>query len=141
MFRISTLGFASPVQAGYLLMEVGNAEQATILAKDEPTMSDEKPKKTRRSTGTRATTKRNDVAPPSTTDARVTTEDPAIAIERASEVTTPASDDTEEIRRQAYDLYVARGGIGGDDLSDWLEAERIVRTRRESNGDRSTGRG
>jgi hypothetical protein len=111
------------------------------LAKDEPTMNDEKPKKTRRSAGTRATSKRTDTVSASMTDPRATTEDPAIAIEHASEITAPALEDTDEIRRQAYELYLARGGVGGDDLSDWLEAERIVRTRRESNGDRATGRG
>lgn len=105
-------------------------------------MNDEKPKKTRRSTGTRATRKATATVPPSMTDSPSTTEDPAIAIERASEISTPtSSEDTEDIRRQAYELYLARGGVGGDDLSDWLEAERIVRTRRESNGDRAPDRG
>lgn len=104
-------------------------------------MNDEKPKKTRRSAGTRGARKRTDTVPPSMTDSRATTEDRAIAIEHASELATPGSEDTEEIRRQAYELYLARGGAGGDDLSDWLEAERIVRTRRESNGDRAADRG
>ncbi|HEU4787506.1 MAG TPA: DUF2934 domain-containing protein [Gemmatimonadaceae bacterium] len=106
-----------------------------MVAKDESTMNDEKPKKTRRSAGTRSTGKRTDTVPTSVTDARATTEAPAIAIEHSSEIATPPSADAEEIRRQAYELYLARGGVGGDDLSDWLEAERIVRTRRGSSGD------
>ncbi|MGH7618109.1 MAG: DUF2934 domain-containing protein [Gemmatimonadaceae bacterium] len=31
-----------------------------------------------------------------------------------------------EIRRRAYDLFVARGSADGSDLADWLEAERDV---------------
>jgi hypothetical protein len=31
------------------------------------------------------------------------------------------------IRLQAYELYRSRGEMDGDDLADWLEAERIVR--------------
>lgn len=30
----------------------------------------------------------------------------------------------EEIRRKAYERYVARGAAPGRDLEDWLEAER-----------------
>ena len=104
-------------------------------------MNDEKPKKTRRSGGTRSTGKRTDTVPHSMTEPRATTENPAIAIEHSSEIATPPSGDTEEIRRQAYELYLARGGVGGDDLSDWLEAERIVRTRRGSSSDGARVRG
>ena len=109
-------------------------------------MNDEKPKKTRRSAGTRNAGTRNTgtraaAVPASMTDPRATTEDPAIAIEHSSEIVTPPSGDMEEIRRQAYELYLARGGVGGDDLSDWLEAERIVRTRRGSSGDGARDRG
>jgi hypothetical protein len=32
-----------------------------------------------------------------------------------------------EIRRRAYELYLSRGGDGGDQVADWLEAERMVR--------------
>jgi hypothetical protein len=31
------------------------------------------------------------------------------------------------IRLQAYELFLSRGEMHGDDLADWLEAERIVR--------------
>jgi hypothetical protein len=39
-----------------------------------------------------------------------------------------------EIRAQAYDIYLARGRTQGDDLLDWLEAERIVLYRRRLGG-------
>jgi hypothetical protein len=35
-----------------------------------------------------------------------------------------------EIKEQAYEIYLARGCAPGDDLLDWLEAERIVLYRR-----------
>jgi Protein of unknown function (DUF2934) len=31
------------------------------------------------------------------------------------------------IQMQAYELFLSRGERHGDDLADWLEAERIVR--------------
>jgi hypothetical protein len=40
----------------------------------------------------------------------------------------------EEIRRRAYERYLARGGSGasgGSDLDDWLDAERELRDGRE----------
>ena len=30
----------------------------------------------------------------------------------------------EEIRLRAYEIYLERGGIPGNDLDDWLQAER-----------------
>ncbi|MDB4878273.1 MAG: hypothetical protein JWM41_4719 [Gemmatimonadetes bacterium] len=39
-----------------------------------------------------------------------------------------------EIRAQAYAIYLARGCTAGDDLLDWLEAERIVLYRRGIGG-------
>ncbi len=36
----------------------------------------------------------------------------------------------DEIRRRAYEIFLARGGAGGDDLADWLEAERQIRLAR-----------
>ena len=55
-------------------------------------------------------------------------ESPVLAIQQSSEVIRP--DDVDAIRHQAYELYLSRGGSHGSDLSDWLEAERIVRQRR-----------
>ncbi len=39
-----------------------------------------------------------------------------------------------EIRRRAYEIYLSRGGIEGNDLDDWLEAERLVRSHRAATG-------
>ncbi len=36
----------------------------------------------------------------------------------------------EQIRRRAYQLYVARGKKPGDPLRDWLQAEKELRTGR-----------
>ncbi len=33
----------------------------------------------------------------------------------------------EEIERRAYEIYLERGGFHGQDLEDWLQAEREVR--------------
>jgi hypothetical protein len=35
------------------------------------------------------------------------------------------------IRRRAYELFLARGGMSGDELTDWFEAERQVRSQRD----------
>jgi hypothetical protein len=37
----------------------------------------------------------------------------------------------EEVAKVAYELYQKRGGSHGFDVDDWLEAEKIVRNRRE----------
>jgi len=37
----------------------------------------------------------------------------------------------DEVARAAYELYEKRGRIHGCDLSDWLEAEMIVKKRYE----------
>ena len=42
----------------------------------------------------------------------------------------PCSADSElisKIQKRAYELYVKRGFNHGNDLADWLEAERIVK--------------
>jgi hypothetical protein len=41
--------------------------------------------------------------------------------EEASARPTPSH---EEIRRRAYEIYLERGGLPGDELDDWLRAER-----------------
>ena len=49
----------------------------------------------------------------------------------------PASDETrpnrapthEEISRRAYELWMKRGGVGGNAQEDWLRAERELRGR------------
>jgi hypothetical protein len=50
----------------------------------------------------------------------------------------PASDETrpnrspshEEISRRAYELWVKRGGVGGNAQEDWLHAEQELRAPR-----------
>lgn len=99
-------------------------------------MSDER-KQPRRSS--RPTKKPADVASAAPTVESRSTETPALAIEQASELRAPPSDAIEsEIRRQAYELYLSRGGGDGNDLSDWLEAERIIRGRRTPSPDASS---
>lgn len=38
-------------------------------------------------------------------------------------------DENEQIRIRAYERWLARGGQGGDEREDWLEAEREYRER------------
>lgn len=33
----------------------------------------------------------------------------------------------DEIRRRAYEIYIERGGRAGQDVGDWLQAERELR--------------
>ena len=35
----------------------------------------------------------------------------------------------DEISRRAYAIYLARGGVGGDGLGDWLQAEYELKER------------
>jgi hypothetical protein len=51
----------------------------------------------------------------------------------------PKMDLYEEIAKAAYELYKKRGKSGGNDLADWLEAEKIVKARyiRSKNNDLS----
>jgi hypothetical protein len=106
-------------------------------------MSTAKPRKTTRSTTRKPKTGE---APPTPTEERVTMAEPhtipsveaapVSATARADAATADDTDVTEdEIRRRAYELYVSRGAADGDDLSDWLEAERLVRGSRRSQPD------
>jgi hypothetical protein len=38
---------------------------------------------------------------------------------------------TEQIRQRAYEIYLSRGDGPGDDLQDWLQAERNLRSERD----------
>ncbi len=40
-----------------------------------------------------------------------------------------SSPDREDIKRRAYDLYLARGGGEGDAVEDWLQAEKELQPR------------
>ena len=33
---------------------------------------------------------------------------------------------SEDIQKKAYELFLQRGGFHGNDLSDWLEAEKLL---------------
>lgn len=56
------------------------------------------------------------------------TDKPPLPVAHMSDAPTSDAEALEaEIRRRAYELYVARGRVGGDDLTDWLEAERSLR--------------
>jgi hypothetical protein len=46
---------------------------------------------------------------------------------------TASQADRDRIAARAYELYLARGGVDGMDMEDWLSAEREVRGG--SNGD------
>lgn len=51
--------------------------------------------------------------------------------------TTAATIDRERIANRAYERYMARGGADGQDLEDWLEAEReLEREHRTVDRDR-----
>ena len=54
---------------------------------------------------------------------------------RHSGDTTTATIDRERIANRAYERYMARGGADGQDLEDWLEAERELE-QEQYNGDR-----
>jgi Protein of unknown function (DUF2934) len=49
------------------------------------------------------------------------------AVEAAHKNSAPAKPDVEAIRARAYELFLARGGTPGDDVEDWLAAERQLR--------------
>jgi hypothetical protein len=68
--------------------------------------------------------------------ARASAEDaspPAPPQERAAEqapVGPPADVTEDDIRRRAYDRYLARGGNHGLHFDDWLEAEKELRHKK-----------
>lgn len=53
-------------------------------------------------------------------------------IDRTAAEVGAQSNNEEEIRRRAYELYEARGRGDGHDLEDWLEAEAETNGRAES---------
>ena len=50
----------------------------------------------------------------------------------ATGTSSASSVDQEEVARVAYEFYLKRGGTHGQDMNDWLEAERLVRERRRA---------
>jgi hypothetical protein len=40
-----------------------------------------------------------------------------------------------DVAKEAYALFLERGGVHGHDVEDWLRAEQLVRERRSNAGD------
>ena len=53
-------------------------------------------------------------------------------LRKAAETNPAPTVPQEEVARVAYELFERRGRLPGCELEDWLEAERIVRSRRRS---------
>jgi hypothetical protein len=76
---------------------------------------------------------------PKKTTRKTTEQAPAVEAKAAPEPVPnqPASDETrpnrapshEEISRRAHELWVKRGGVGGNAQEDWLRAEQELRSR------------
>jgi hypothetical protein len=50
---------------------------------------------------------------------------PATSVQpRADETSLRSTPSDEEIRRRAYEIYLERGDLPGDEMDDWLRAER-----------------
>jgi hypothetical protein len=59
----------------------------------------------------------------------------ATAADRAAkEPTRPAIVTVDHVAHRAYDLYLARGCEHGNDVSDWLRAERELKSRSDAGG-------
>jgi len=56
---------------------------------------------------------------------------------QASGDTTAAHIDRERLAARAYELYLARGGSDGQDMDDWLVAERELRGDRDQRSEES----
>jgi hypothetical protein len=63
-------------------------------------------------------------------------DEPSGTVDPSISFTTPGSESTaagapapttEQIAQRAYEIYQARGGTDGQDIEDWLEAERQLR--------------
>ena len=49
----------------------------------------------------------------------------------------PSDMDRDRVAMRAYELYLERGAADGQDMEDWLIAERELRGSREKPGDES----
>ena len=73
-----------------------------------------------------------DAGPGVKADSRLSVPDAPSAAKAELPLSAPAprpavkadSPSLEQIRLRAYEIFMARGGINGNDVSDWLEAER-----------------
>ncbi len=61
--------------------------------------------------------------------------------ERTQSDGSAGDDEQEEVRRRAYERYLARGESPGDEMDDWLAAEREFRSSREQDASSRSGRG
>ena len=55
--------------------------------------------------------------------------DPGVAPAPPQAATTSETPTQDQIATRAYELFMARGGSVGDELDDWLTAERELRQR------------
>lgn len=55
------------------------------------------------------------------------------ALEAPPNSQAPVEPDIEEVRARAYQIFLARGGTHGNDLEDWLAAERQLRDEAYAN--------
>ncbi len=53
----------------------------------------------------------------------------ALRVEKQQERT--AANLEERIRERAHEIYLARGGQGGSEIDDWLQAENELRSKEE----------
>jgi hypothetical protein len=49
--------------------------------------------------------------------------------------TTVGGPDRDRVAQRAYELYLARGGVDGQDMDDWLAAERELANGQPSGDD------
>ena len=57
--------------------------------------------------------------------------------EVAEQELTKRGPTAEEIRTRAYEIHIERGGIHGCDLDDWMQAERELQEKYESDSKKS----
>jgi len=43
-----------------------------------------------------------------------------------NDISADRAPNCDEIRRRAYEIYLERGGLPGEELEDWLQAEREI---------------
>jgi len=56
---------------------------------------------------------------------------PRSSVKAAFQATHESTEDlTQKIQQKAYELFEQRGYSHGNDLSDWLEAEKIVKAEK-----------
>jgi hypothetical protein len=45
---------------------------------------------------------------------------------RTDDISAHRAPNHDEVRRRAYEIYIERGGLPGQELEDWLQAEREI---------------